>query len=337
LSRKEELFSSLPVFREERGVFVMASYIIRRIGGLLPVLFGVTILVFLIMHLSPGDPAKIMLGPKATAESIAKLNEQLGLDQPLYVQYFTWIGNVFSGEWGRSLQLKMEVLPLVAGRFGATLILTLSSIIIAGAVGIGAGIISAYKKFSWTDRSLMLFVLFGFCLPVFWLGILLQIVFGLKLQLFPVSGMYSPGGTGFTDMLNHLILPSLALSAGAGAIIARMTRSSMLEVFEQDYIRTARSKGINERRVIYIHALKNAFIPILTVLGMQIGYLLAGAVLVEMVFSWPGIGTLMVNGILARDFPLVQGVILFVSTTYVIVNLLVDILYAILDPRISYQ
>lgn len=315
----------------------MASYILRRIGGLIPVLIGVTILVFMIMHLSPGDPAKIMLGPKATTESIAKLNAELGLDQPLYVQYFTWIGNVLTGDWGRSLQLKMEVLPLVSDRFGATLLLTLCSILIATAIGIGSGIISAYKKFSWTDRSLMLFVLVGFCLPVFWLGIILQIVFGLKLQLFPISGMYSPGQTGLMDLFLHLVLPSLALSAGAGAVIARMTRSSMLEVFEQDYIRTARSKGINERRVIYIHALKNAFIPVLTVLGMQIGFLLAGAVLVEMVFAWPGIGTLMVNGILARDFPLVQGVILFVATTYVIVNLIVDILYAILDPRISYQ
>lgn len=315
----------------------MASYILRRIWGLIPVLIGVTILVFMIMHLSPGDPAKIMLGPKATTESIAKLNAELGLDQPLYVQYFTWIGNVLTGDWGRSLQLKMEVLPLVSDRFGATLLLTLCSILIATAIGIGSGIISAYKKFSWTDRSLMLFVLVGFCLPVFWLGIILQIVFGLKLQLFPISGMYSPGQTGLMDLFLHLVLPSLALSAGAGAVIARMTRSSMLEVFEQDYIRTARSKGINERRVIYIHALKNAFIPVLTVLGMQIGFLLAGAVLVEMVFAWPGIGTLMVNGILARDFPLVQGVILFVATTYVIVNLIVDILYAILDPRISYQ
>ncbi|GAE26743.1 dipeptide transport system permease protein DppB [Halalkalibacter wakoensis JCM 9140] len=315
----------------------MASYIFRRMIGLLPVLFGVTILVFSIMHLSPGDPAKIILGPKATEESIEKLNVQLGLDQPLHVQYVTWIGNVFKGDWGRSIQMKMEVLPLVMERFSATLILTVSSLTIATVIGIGVGIISAYRKYSWIDRSLMMFVLIGFCLPVFWLGILLQIVFGLKLGILPISGMYPAGQTGFNHLLTHLILPSLALSAGAGAVIARMTRSSMLEVFEQDYIRTARSKGIKERKVIYIHALKNAIIPVLTVLGMQVGFLLAGAVLVEMVFSWPGIGTLMVNGILARDFPLVQGVILLVATTYVVVNLLIDILYAILDPRISYS
>lgn len=315
----------------------MTSYIIRRIGGLIPVLLGVTILVFSIMHLSPGDPAKIILGPKATEESIAKINEQLGLDQPVHIQYVNWIGNVLTGDWGRSIQMKMEVLPLVSDRFMATLILTLTSTLFATVIGIGVGIISAYKRYSWVDRSLMLFVLAGFCLPVFWLGIILQIFFGLNLEWFPISGMYSPGQSGFADLLMHLILPSLALSAGSGAIIARMTRSSMLEVFEQDYIRTARSKGIHERKVVYIHALKNAFIPVLTVLGMQIGFLLAGAVLVEMVFSWPGIGTLMVNGILARDFPLVQGIILFVAVTYVLINLLVDILYAILDPRITYK
>ncbi|MBS4196183.1 ABC transporter permease [Lederbergia citri] len=315
----------------------MFSYILKRLGGLIPVLLGVTILVFSIMHLSPGDPAKIILGPKATAESIAKLNAQLGLDQPLYIQYFTWIGNVLTGDWGRSIQMKMDVLPLVIDRFNATLILTIFSALFAAVIGIGVGIISAYKKYSWIDRGLMFFVLVGFCLPVFWLGIILQIIFGLKLDLFPISGMYSPGETGIADLLKHIVLPSLALSAGAGAVIARMTRSSMLEVLEQDYIRTARSKGIKERRVIYLHALKNAFIPVLTVLGMQVGFLLAGAVLVEMVFAWPGIGTLMINGILARDFPLVQGIILFVATTYVIVNLLVDILYALLDPRISYK
>ncbi|MBS4201017.1 ABC transporter permease [Bacillus sp. FJAT-49732] len=315
----------------------MFTYILKRLGGLIPVLLGVTILVFSIMHLSPGDPAKIILGPKATAESIAKLNAQLGLDQPLYIQYFTWIGNVFTGDWGRSIQMKMDVLPLVIDRFNATLILTISSALFAAVIGIGVGIISAYKKYSWIDRGLMFFVLVGFCLPVFWLGIILQIIFGLKLELFPISGMYSPGESGLVDLLKHIVLPSLALSAGAGAVIARMTRSSMLEVLEQDYIRTARSKGIKERRVIYIHALKNAFIPVLTVLGMQVGFLLAGAVLVEMVFAWPGIGTLMINGILARDFPLVQGIILFVATTYVIVNLIVDILYALLDPRISYK
>lgn len=315
----------------------MVSYITRRVIGLIPVLFGVSILVFSIMHLSPGDPAKIILGPKATAESIAQLNTQLGLDEPLHTQYLTWMGNVFQGDWGRSIQMKMEVLPLVTERFAATLVLAGASIIMACAIGIGAGVISAYKKHSVLDRTMMVIVLAGFCLPVFWLGIILQIVFGLKMEWMPISGMHSTGQTDFLDLFLHLILPSLALSAGSGAVIARMTRSSMLEVFDQEYIRTARSKGLKEKNIVLIHALKNAFIPVLTVIGMQIGSLLAGAVLVEKVFAWPGIGSLMVDGILARDFPLVQGSILFVATTYVLVNLLVDILYAIIDPRISYN
>lgn len=313
------------------------SYIARRFLGLIPVLFGVTLLVFSIMYLSPGDPAKIILGPKATAESVAKLRADLGLDQSFFKQYFTWIGNVLTGDWGRSIQLKMEVLPLVVNRFGATLILTFTSALFAVVTGVGVGIVSAYKKYSFIDRSLMILILIGFCLPVFWLGILLQIVFGLELNWLPISGMYSPGVTGIGDLLKHLILPSIALSAGVGAIIARMTRSSMLEVFENDFMRTARSKGLSEKRIVLLHALRNAFIPVITVIGMQIGFLLAGAVLVEKVFAWPGIGTLMIDGILARDFPLVQGIILFVATTYVIVNLFVDLLYALLDPRISYK
>jgi len=315
----------------------LVSYLIKRLLYLIPVLFGVTVLVFGIMHLSPGDPAQVILGPKATAASLAKLRAELGLDQPVYKQYFTWIGNVLQGDWGRSIQLKREVLPLVLTRFGNTLILTFFAACLAISVGLFAGIISATKQYSVFDRVSMFSALVGFCLPVFWLGIMLQYIFGLKLGLLPVSGMHSPGQTGFTDMLPFIILPALALSAEPAAVIARMTRSSILEVIRQDYIRTARAKGLSQRTTIAHHALKNALIPVVTVVGMQIGYLLAGAVLVEMVFSWPGIGTLMVNGILARDFPLVQGIILLVATTYVMVNLLVDMLYTFLDPRITYQ
>lgn len=316
----------------------MLVYIFRRILSLIPVLLGVTILVFLIMHLSPGDPAKIILGPKATQEALNQMRISLGLDLPIHQQYIRWIINIFKGDWGRSISLKMQVLPLISERFSATLILALSSAAIASVVGISFGAVAAVKKYSFIDRFLMIFTLIGFCLPVFWLGILLQIIFGLRLDWFPMSQMYPPGGpTGPYDLLWHLALPSITLATGSGALIARMTRSSMLEVLDQDYIRTARSKGIKENKVIYKHALKNAFIPIITVLGMQVGFLLAGAVLVEKVFSWPGIGTLMVNGILARDFPLVQGIILFVATTYVLINLLVDIIYAYLDPRITYN
>ena len=315
----------------------MLSYLVKRLLYLIPVLFGVSVLVFGIMHLAPGDPAQVILGPKATAQSLAKLRAELGLDQPVYKQYLTWIGNVLQGDWGRSIQMKREVLPLVAGRFLNTLILTFFAALLAISVGLFAGIVSATRQYSVFDRVSMVGALVGFCLPVFWLGIILQFVFGLKLNMLPVSGMHSPGRTGFMDMLPFIILPAIALSAEPAAVIARMTRSSILEVIRQDYIRTARAKGLSQGNTIWHHALKNALIPVVTVVGMQIGYLLAGAVLVEMVFSWPGIGTLMVNGIIARDFPLVQGIILLVSTSYVLVNLLVDMLYTFLDPRITYD
>ncbi len=315
----------------------MLLYVLKRLIALIPVLLGVTILVFSIMHLSPGDPAKIILGPKATEESLMQLRADLGLDLPVYKQYINWISNVLVGDWGRSIQLKMEVLPLIIDRFGATLILTAASILLAGVFGIVFGVIAAAYRYTFIDRLLMILILIGFCIPVFWLGILLQIEFGLKREWLPISGMYPPGQTGMLELIKHLILPAISLSMGSGAVIARMTRSSMLEVLEQDYIRTAYAKGIREKKVIFKHSLKNAFIPVITVLGMQIGFLLAGAVLVEIVFSWPGIGTLMINGILARDFPLVQGIILFVATAYVLVNLIVDIIYAFLDPRISYE
>ncbi|NMD42231.1 MAG: ABC transporter permease [Firmicutes bacterium] len=315
----------------------MLKYSLKRLLALIPVLIGVSILVFLILHLSPGDPALIILGPKATQQSLESLRHQLGLDLPLHTQYFQWITNILKGDWGRSIQLKREVLPLVLTRFKATAILTLFAAFISVTFGLLAGIVSATKQYSFWDRLLMFIALIGFCLPVFWLGLIMQIIFGLKLNWLPVSGMYPPGQAGAGIMLKFLILPGISLAVGTMAEIARMTRSSMLEVIRQDYIRTARAKGLSERAVTYSHALRNALIPVITVVGMQIGFLLSGAVLLEIVFSWPGIGSLMVNGILARDFPLVQGTILFVATIYVLVNLAVDLIYAFLDPRISYN
>lgn len=315
----------------------MLKYSLKRLLALIPVLIGVSILVFLILHLSPGDPALIILGPKATQQALESLRHQLGLDLPLHQQYIQWITNVLKGDWGRSIQHKREVLPLVLTRFKATAILTVFAAFIAVTFGTLAGIISATKQYSLWDRLLMFLALIGFCLPVFWLGLILQIYFGLKLGWLPVSGMYPAGQAGFGNVFKYLILPGFSLATGTMAEIARMTRSSMLEVIRQDYIRTARAKGLTERVVVFSHALRNALIPVITVVGMQIGFLLSGAVLVEIVFSWPGIGTLMVNGILARDFPLVQGTILFVATIYVFVNLIVDLVYAFLDPRISYN
>lgn len=314
----------------------MTGYIVRRLLSLIPVLIGVTFLVFLVMQLAPGDPAQIMLGPKATETSLAQLRHELGLDQPWHVQYFRWVTRVVQGNWGRSIQLKREVLPFILDRFRNSLYLTILAALMASAIGIPVGILSAVRQYSVSDRATMVLVLVGFSMPIFWLGIMLQILFGLKLGVLPVSGLQSPDRGDLLDLFGHLILPSVALATGAMAIIARMTRSSMLEVIRQDYVRTARSKGLSERLVINRHALKNALIPVVTVVGMQVGYLLGGDVLVEIVFSYPGIGLAMINGILARDFPLVQGAILLVASSYVLVNLAVDLLYAYLDPRIRY-
>ncbi|HXW01101.1 MAG TPA: ABC transporter permease [Anaerolineae bacterium] len=315
----------------------MARYIAQRVLSLIPVLLGVTLLVFLVMQLAPGDPAQIILGPKATETSLAQLRHELGLDQPMHVQYGRWLTRVLQGDWGRSIQLKREVLPFILDRFRNSMYLMIAAILLACLVGVPAGILSAVRQYSWGDRLMMVWVLIGFSVPIFWLGIIMQIVFGLKLGILPVSGLQSPGTSDFGDLLIHLILPAVTLATGATAIIARMTRSSMLEVIRQDYMRTAWAKGLAERLVINRHALKNALIPVITIIGLQVGYLLGGDILVEIVFSYPGIGLAMVNGILARDFPLVQGAILLVATSYVLVNLTVDITYAYLDPRIHYE
>lgn len=316
----------------------MTRYVTQRVLSLIPVLIGVTLLVFLVMQLAPGDPAQIMLGPKATETSLAQLRHELGLDQPIYVQYGRWLSRVVQGDWGRSIQLKREVLPFILERFRNSAYLMILAVLLACSVGIPAGIISAIRQYSLGDRLAMVLVLVGFSIPIFWLGIMLQIIFGLKLGILPVSGMQSPGQTGDTvDLLKHLILPAVALATGATAIIARMTRSSMLEVVRQDYIRTARAKGLTERTTTGRHALKNALIPVITIVGLQVGYLLGGDILIEIVFSYPGIGLAMVNGILARDFPLVQGAILLVASSYVLINLAVDITYAYIDPRIHYE
>lgn len=315
----------------------MTAYVFRRLFGLVAVLFGVSVLVFLTMHLRPGDPALIMLGPHATAESLARLRAEMGLDLPLPVQYWRWISNVLQGDWGRSIQLKHEVWPLLVQRFQNTALLTLFGVVLAVSFGVPAGIVSAVRQYSWVDRLAMVGMMVGFSIPVFWLGLMLQLYFGQKLGWLPLSGVQTPGSDpSWGDFLLHAILPAVTLAAGPGAVIARMTRSAMLEVVRQDFVRTAHAKGLPDRRVVYKHALKNALIPVMTVIGMQVGYLLGGEILLEMVFSWPGLGLLMVNGILAQDFPVVQGAILVVASIYVVINLFVDLLYAKLDPRITY-
>lgn len=314
------------------------AYIARRLLLAVPVLFGVSLLVFAVLHLAPGDPAAIMLGAQATHEDVERLRRDLGLDQPLPVQYVRWIGHVLRGDLGRSIPLGREVLPEVLLRFKATLILTAGALVIAVVLGVPAGIVSATRQYTWLDRFSMGVAVTGVSLPVFWTGIMLIIVFALSLRWFPSAGMMSPyGGGGPLDVVWHLALPAVTLGTASAAALARMTRSSVLEIIRQEYVRSARAKGLAERAVVWRHVLKNAVNPIITVLGIQVGFLLGGAILTETVFSWPGLGSMMVRAIQARDYPLVQGGVLLIATTFVLVNLAVDLLYAIFDPRIRYE
>ena len=314
------------------------AYVARRLLLAVPVLLGVSVLVFGVLHLAPGDPASIMLGAQATREDVERLRRDLGLDQPLPVQYFRWMSHVVRGDLGRSIPLGREVLPEVLLRFKATLILTAGALLVAVIVGVPAGILSATRQYTWLDKAAMGIAVTGQSLPVFWTGIMLIIAFALSLRWFPSAGMTSPyGGGGAADVLWHLVLPAVTLGTASAAALARLTRSSVLEIVRQDYVRSARAKGLAERGVILRHVLKNAVNPIITVLGLQVGYLLGGAILTETVFSWPGLGSMMVRAIQARDYPLVQGGVLLIATTFVVVNLVVDLLYAVFDPRIRYE
>ena len=315
----------------------LPAYALRRLLLAVPVLFGVSVLVFAVLHLAPGDPAAIMLGAQATKEDVVRLHRDLGLDQPLVVQYVRWMGHVLQGDLGRSIPLGRAVLPEVLLRFKATLVLTAGALLIAILLGLSAGIVSAVKQYTWLDRISMGVAVTGVSLPVFWTGIMLIILFALQLRWFPSSGMSSPYGSGVADVLWHLVLPAVTLGTASAAALARLTRSSVLEIIRQDYVRSARAKGLAEHAVIARHVLKNAINPIITVLGLQVGFLLGGAILTETVFSWPGLGSMMVRAIQARDYPLVQGGVLLIATTFVLVNLAVDLLYAVFDPRIRYD
>jgi peptide/nickel transport system permease protein len=316
----------------------VSRFLVRRLLLLVPVLMGVSVIVFLVLHLAPGDPAEIMLGSQATQADRMRLRADLGLDDPLYVQYARWMGHVVQGDLGRSLWMRRPVLGEVLTRLKATLLLTATALVISSVGGVALGVLSATRPNSLLDRTSAVASLFGASMPVFWLGIVLMVIFSLNLGWLPASGMYAPyGGGDLADLAKHLVLPAVTLAAASITIVARLTRAAMLEVLGQDFIRTARAKGLVERSVVVRHALKNALVPIVTVIGVQAGYLLGGAVLTETVFAWPGVGTLMVQGILARDIPLVQGCVLVVALTFVLVNLTVDLLYAVLDPRIRYE
>ena len=295
---------------------------------LLPVLFGVTLVSFSLLHLVPGDPAEVLGGQEATKADIDRIRKEYGLDQPLVVQYARFVGNAVRGDLGISIQSRHPVRELLLQRLAFTLQLALASVLVAAALGLLAGIISSTRQYSFFDTASMLGALFGISMPIFWLGLLLILVFAAKLQWLP------SGGTG---SIRHLILPAIALGSASAAVIARMTRASMLEVTRQDYIRTARATGYRERVIIFRHALKNAMIPVLTVFGLEFGSMLGGAVLTETVFSLPGIGRLLVEGIFARDYPVVQGAMILVASTFVLVNLLTDVAYAFFDPRIRYE
>jgi peptide/nickel transport system permease protein len=312
-------------------------YLARRLLQLAPVLLGVSVVIFMVLRLAPGDPAEIMLGSQATKEDLERLRTELGLTQPVHVQYFLWMSHVVRGDLGRSIWRKRPVLTEVLHHYKATIILTFAALTLSAVGGTTLGVTAAVRPNSLLDRCSAVASLFGASMPVFWLGIVLMVIFALELRWLPASGMFSPyGGGDLGDLLRHLVLPAVTLASATITIIARLTRSAMLEVLGQDYIRTARAKGLVEWAVVVRHGLKNALVPIITVIGVQTGVLLGGAVLTETVFAWPGVGTLMVQGILARDFPLVQGCVLIIAMTFVLINLAVDLLYAWLDPRIRY-
>jgi len=304
------------------------AYAVRRLLLLVPVLVGVSLASFGLLQLVPGDPAIILAGQEATPEVLAQIRHEHGLDQPRAVQFLLYVRNALRGNLGISIQSRQPVSTLIAQRFPFTLRLAFLAILVSAALGVVAGVIAATHRNSPLDLAALLGSLAGISMPIFWLGLLAMLLFSVKLGWLPAGG---------TGTWAHMVLPAVVLGASSSAVIARMTRASMLEVLRQDYTRTARAKGVGEQAVIYRHALKNAMIPILTVFGLEFGYNLGGAVLTETVFSLPGIGRLVVEGIFARDYPVVQGTMLVVATTFVLVNLLTDIAYAFVDPRIRYD
>lgn len=314
----------------------MGSYIVKRLVSAIPVLLGITVIVFLIMAMIPGDPATAILGSYATPENVEKLNRDLGLDKPLVQRYFIWLGNMLTGDFGRSFSLNRPVLDEILDRFGATLILAGTSFVLCSLLGIIAGVISAARQYGFADKAITFTVLIGISVPSFFLGMMMILLFAVKLRWLPVSGMYAIyGGGDFPDLIRHLTMPALALAAVATGVIARLSRSAMLEVLRQDFIRTARAKGVPERKVLYGHALRAAMVSIIPVLGIQAGFVLSGAVYIEIVFQWPGVGRMLVDAILKRDILLVQGGVVFVAAAYVLFNIMVDVAQSLLDPRIK--
>jgi peptide/nickel transport system permease protein len=334
----------------------MSGFIIRRILIVIPTILGVTVIIFLMLSITPGDPAELLLGERATKEALESMREYLGLNKPLYVQYGLFLKRVVKFDLGETIWSREKVSKEIQDRFPATIELALAAMLISTLLGVTLGIISATKQYSWFDYGSMLGSLVGVSMPVFWLGLMLMLLFSLTLGWFPMSGrlnveldlpvitnfyildaLLARDWTALKDVLMHLALPAMALSTIPLAIVARMTRSSMLEVLRQDYIKTARAKGLSETKIVMKHALRNGLIPVVTVVGLQFGILMGGAILTETVFAWPGIGKWLYEGVVKRDYMVIQGGTLLVATTFVIVNLIVDLLYAVINPRISVK
>ena len=307
----------------------------NRLLSAITVVLGITLIVFLIISLIPGDPATAILGSYATPENVAKINKDLGLDKSLPERYLIWLGNIIQGDFGRSFSLNRPVIDEVMERFNATLILSGTAFVLCSFFGILVGTISAARQYTLTDKFITFIVLIGISIPSFFLGMMMILTFAVRLKLFPVSGMYAIwGGGDLPDLINHLVMPSIALAIVATGVVARISRNAVLEILRQDYVRTARAKGVKERSILISHVLRVAIVTILPVLGLQAGFVLSGSVYIEIVFQWPGVGRMLVDAILKRDIILVQGGVVFVSICYVFFNIAVDVLQRVLDPRI---
>jgi peptide/nickel transport system permease protein len=306
----------------------MSRYVFQRLLSLIPVLFGVSLLVFAILKFVPGDPAQQVAGLDASAEDLEAIRHQMGLDRPVHVQYLYFVGNALRGDFGRSIRSHRPVVEELGSRLPNTVLLTLAAMALAVVLGIGLGVVAATRQYTLWDSLSMAVAMLGISVPIFWLGLMLMLLFAVQLRWLPTAG---------TGTVWHLVLPALTLGAASSAIIARQVRSAMLEVLRQDYVRTATAKGLRHRTVVVRHALANAMIPAVTIIGLQFGYLLAGAVVTETVFAWPGVGRLLVDAIKFRDFPVVQATILWLAVLFSTVNLAVDLLYGYLDPRIKYR
>ncbi len=313
----------------------MVSYILRRILATLPVMGIVALFVFSLLYIAPGDPAAVIAGDNASPADVERIRQSLGLDRPFLIQFGTWLWRILHFDLGTSIFTNLPVSAMIAQRLEPTLSLMALTLVLTILVAVPLGVVAAWKAGSWIDRTVMTFAVFGFSLPVFVIGYVLAYVFALELEWLPVQG-YTPLARGVWPWLENLILPSIALGCVYIALIARITRASMLEVLQQDYVRTARAKGLGQRNILFLHALKNAAVPIVTVIGIGVALLIGGAVVTESVFAIPGLGRLTIDAILRRDYPVIQGIVLLFSFIYVLVNLMVDLIYTLVDPRIRY-